>query len=202
MIVTAKNSRQSFLVIRILLLLLLSLLFVCLKDFDVDIYSHGFSVGYQNIHEVHDGTGCKASRLENDLKNDIEFWSKIWDCECELKYDNCLYETIEPQKHDGVTKTCWGHKNMLGSQKHAGVTKTCWGHKNMMGSQKHAGVTKTCWGHKNMLGSQKHAGVTKTCWGHKNMLGSQKHAGVTKTCWGHKNMMGSQREENRGDLLF
>ena len=64
----------------------------------------GFSVGYQNIHGLHDSIGCKASRLENELKNDIEIWSEIWGCECELEFNNYDFELIEPQKHIGVKK--------------------------------------------------------------------------------------------------
>ena len=74
------------------------------SNFYMDIYSHGFSVGYQNIHGLHDDAGCKASKLENELKNDIEIWSEIWGCECELSFNNYSYDTIKPQKHAGVTK--------------------------------------------------------------------------------------------------
>ena len=52
-------------------------------------------------------------------------------------------------------------ENIEGWPKQCGVSKTGWGHKNMVGSQKHGGVTKTWRGHKNMAGSQKHGGVTK-----------------------------------------
>ena len=52
----------------------------------------GLSVGYQNIHGLHDNFGCKASKLEICLKNDIEIWSEIWGCECKLKFDEYLLE--------------------------------------------------------------------------------------------------------------
>ena len=64
----------------------------------------GISVGYQNIHGLHDSIGCKASRLENELKNDIEIWSEVWGCECELKFANYDFEIIKPQKHAGIKK--------------------------------------------------------------------------------------------------
>ena len=70
----------------------------------MNINIQGFSVGYQNIHGLHDNTGCKARSLENELKNDIEIWSEVWGCECELEFDDYLFESIEPQKHFGVTK--------------------------------------------------------------------------------------------------
>ena len=61
-------------------------------------------MGYQNIHGLHDNLGCKASKLETELKNDIEIWSEIWGCTCNLKFDDYLFETIEPHKHVGVKK--------------------------------------------------------------------------------------------------
>ena len=61
----------------------------------------GFSVGYQNIHGLHDSLGCKSRKLENELKNDIEIWSEVWGCECKLKFDDYEFEIIEPQKHTG-----------------------------------------------------------------------------------------------------
>ena len=66
--------------------------------------TQGLSVGYQNIHGLHDSIGCKAIRLENELKCDIEIWSEIWGGECKLEFNDYLVETIEPQKHSGVTK--------------------------------------------------------------------------------------------------
>ena len=56
----------------LLLLLLLSLLFVCLKDFDMDIYSHGFSVGYQNIHGLHDGTVNRIKKESTSFSINLE----------------------------------------------------------------------------------------------------------------------------------
>ena len=71
----------------------------------MDIYSHGFSVGYQNIHGLHTTEqDAKASKLENELKNDIEIWSEIWGCECELKLII-------------ISMVLLIHKNMLGSQR-------------------------------------------------------------------------------------
>ena len=61
-------------------------------------------MGYQNIHGLHDAVGCKASRLESQLKNDIEMLSEIWGCECKLSFDDYLIEKVEPQKHPGVNK--------------------------------------------------------------------------------------------------
>ena len=63
-----------------------------------------FSVGYQNIHGLHDSIGCKAGRLENELKNDIEIWSEVWGCECKIKFDDYDCEIIEPQKHISTKK--------------------------------------------------------------------------------------------------
>ena len=76
----------------------------------------GLSVGYQNIHGLHDNLGCKASKLETSLKNDIEICSEIWGCECNLAFDDYLIEIIEPQKHEGgkdVTNFCKGHTPLL-----------------------------------------------------------------------------------------
>ena len=64
----------------------------------------GLSVGYQNIHGLHDNLGCKASKIETSLKNDIEIFSEIWGCDCNLVFDDYLIEIIEPQKHEGVKK--------------------------------------------------------------------------------------------------
>ena len=66
--------------------------------------TQGLPVGYQSIDGLHDSTGCKAARLENESKCDIEIWSEIWRCECKFEYNDYLVETIEPQKHSGVTK--------------------------------------------------------------------------------------------------
>ena len=63
-----------------------------------------FSVGFQNIHGLHDNLGCKAKRLEDGLRNDIEIWCEVWGCECELNFENYLIEIVEPQKHMGVKK--------------------------------------------------------------------------------------------------
>ena len=63
-----------------------------------------FSVGYQNIHGLHDKIGCKAGRLENELKNDIEIWSEVWGCECKIKFNDYDFEIIEPQKHISIKK--------------------------------------------------------------------------------------------------
>ena len=63
-----------------------------------------FSVGYQNIHGLHDQLGCKAERLENELKHDIEILSEVWGCNCILTFENYKFDIIEPQKHVGVKK--------------------------------------------------------------------------------------------------
>ena len=53
---------------------------------------------------MHDNLGCKAKRLENELKHDIEIWSEVWGCDCTLKFENYAFEIVEPQKHIGVKK--------------------------------------------------------------------------------------------------
>ena len=63
-----------------------------------------FSVGYHNIHGLHDQLGCKAKILEKDLKHDIEIWSEVWGCEHILEFENYELDIIEPQKHAGVKK--------------------------------------------------------------------------------------------------
>ena len=63
-----------------------------------------FSVGYQNIHGLHDNLGCKAKRLEKDLKHDIEIWSEVWGCDCTLNFEDYTSKIIEPQKHIGIKK--------------------------------------------------------------------------------------------------
>ena len=67
-------------------------------------YIKNFSVGYQNIHGLHDQLGCKAKRLECELRHDIEILSEIWGCNCKLDFGEYEYEIIEPQKHAGVKK--------------------------------------------------------------------------------------------------
>ena len=70
-----------------------------------NIHFQDFSIGYQNIHGLHDSLGsCKAKHLEIDLSNDIEILTEIWGCECELKFDDYTIEIIKPQKHIGITK--------------------------------------------------------------------------------------------------
>ena len=43
-----------------------------------------FSVGYQNIHGLHDKIGCKAGRLENELKMISKFGVKFGDVNAKL----------------------------------------------------------------------------------------------------------------------
>ena len=47
----------------------------------------GLSVGYQNIHGLHDKIGCKVERLEIDLKHDIEIWTETWGCNCTFEFE-------------------------------------------------------------------------------------------------------------------
>ena len=65
---------------------------------------NSFSVGYQNIHGLHDQMGCKAKRLEDELRHDVEIWSEVWGCNCTLNFEQYDFEIVEPQKHAWVKK--------------------------------------------------------------------------------------------------
>ena len=67
-------------------------------------YIENFSVGFQNVHGLHDHLGCKAERLENELKCDIEIWCETWGCNCALDFNDYETFTVEPQKHAGIRK--------------------------------------------------------------------------------------------------
>ena len=63
-----------------------------------------FSVGFQNLHGLHDCLGCKANRLESKLENGIEIWCEVWGCECNSNFENYDHLIIQPQKHIGINK--------------------------------------------------------------------------------------------------
>ena len=67
-------------------------------------FIENFSVGFQNVHGLHDHLGCKSNRLENELKHDIEIWCETWGCNCDLNFNDYEKYSVEPQKHTGVRK--------------------------------------------------------------------------------------------------
>ena len=63
-----------------------------------------FSVGFQNIHGLHNGIGCKMKDVMNGLSNDIEILAETWGCKCEHNFSEYFAEYVFPQKHAGVKK--------------------------------------------------------------------------------------------------
>ena len=62
------------------------------------------SVGFHNIHGMHNGNECKFNEIKSELSHDIEILAETWGCKCDLDFENYVLETVNPQKHIGVKK--------------------------------------------------------------------------------------------------
>ena len=66
--------------------------------------SRKFTVGFHNIHGMHDSTGCKIAELKNELSSDIEIFAEIWGCNCVLSFENYTVKQVSAQKYLAVKK--------------------------------------------------------------------------------------------------
>ena len=63
-----------------------------------------FTTAFQNIDGMHDALGCKADEIAGNLSSDIEIFTEVWGCKCELYFENYTLSQVAPQKHLGVKK--------------------------------------------------------------------------------------------------
>ena len=63
------------------------------------------TVGYHNVCGLHNKHGCKVYDLIPELLNDIEIWSEIWACNCDISVDGYdILAQVDPTKRSDVKK--------------------------------------------------------------------------------------------------
>ena len=70
-------------------------------------HAHNLTLGYHNVSGLHNKNGCKVYDLIPELFNDIEIWSEIWACNCDISvkgYD--ILGQVDPQKRCDAKKGC------------------------------------------------------------------------------------------------
>ena len=66
---------------------------------------HSLTLGYHNVSGLHNKHGCKVYDLIPELLNDIEIWSEIWACNCDISVEGYdILTQIDPQKRGNAKR--------------------------------------------------------------------------------------------------
>ena len=69
------------------------------------MHMHNLTIGYHNVGGLHNKQGCKVPHLIPELLNDIEVWSEIWACNCDIPFGNYdILDQIDSQKRGDAKK--------------------------------------------------------------------------------------------------